>query len=243
KGQKLGGYLYIPDGKGPFPTVIICHGLSTSKEAHNVTQVAPLLVPNGFLVFAFDFHGHGESEGEFEDVTITQGIDDLNCAIEYIIEQPLVDISRIGLFGASFGGIISIYITARDKRIKVLSLRAPLIDYKKSLENRKEIFDSWKEKGYRIYESWSGPKKLNYSYALDAMKYNELVDAEKIKVPTLMVVGTEDSIVVPELAEKFHQALVCEKKMIWLKGEKHNWSAEAKKKGFNEIANWFKKYL
>ncbi|MEM2970464.1 MAG: alpha/beta hydrolase, partial [Candidatus Bathyarchaeia archaeon] len=97
KKQKLCGVLYLPNRGGPFPIVIVCHGLSTSKESKNTTMTYPEMVKNHIAVFAFDFSGHGESEGKFENVTISQAIDDLKSALEFIENKDFIDKEKIGL--------------------------------------------------------------------------------------------------------------------------------------------------
>ena len=247
KEQKLAGVLYLPDMSGQLPTIIFCHGLGTSNKSSSATQFIKLIIEEGFAVLAFDFHGHGESEGEFSEVTITQGIDDLKSAIGFAIKQPEIDSSRIGVLGSSFGGAVAINTALRDDRIKVLGLKAPVINYEKSLESRKELTKSWKETGYRVCNTWrhgkEGEEKIKWSYALDAVKNNVIPHAKELKIPIIIVVGTEDRSVVPEAAKEFYDNLECDKKIFWLQGAGHNWGDKEKKEGLAKITEWFKKHL
>ena len=85
KGQRLVGVLHIPSGKGPFPIVIICHGLGgTAKDSKNRIQLSKNLNKEKIAAFRFDFNGHGESQGRFADVTVSKGIDDLKSAIKFL---------------------------------------------------------------------------------------------------------------------------------------------------------------
>jgi cephalosporin-C deacetylase-like acetyl esterase len=203
KNQKLCGILYLPDKKGSFPVVIVCHGLSTSKESRNTTMTYPELIKNGIAVFAFDFSGHGKSEGKFENITISQAIDDLKSALNYIENKDFIDKKKIGLLGSSFGGITSIFVAAKDKRIKVLALKSPVTDFKYSAYKRKDI-KQWKEEGYIMYHSaYQGNIKLNYSYYSDGIKYNAIKIAKRIKIPTLVVVGDKDITVFSAKVKEF----------------------------------------
>ena len=62
----LVGYLFKPDGDGPFPAVIWNHGSEQdpggSQEFDGIAQV---FVPAGFVVFAPVRRGHVGSEGQY----------------------------------------------------------------------------------------------------------------------------------------------------------------------------------
>jgi len=244
KKQKLCGVIYVPDGNSPFPVLVVCHGLSSLKESTNTTMTYPELSKNKIAVFAFDFSGHGESEGKFEDVTISQAIDDLNCALNFIEKKDFINKEKIGLLGSSFGGITSIFVTIRDKRIKVLALKAPLSDFKYSIDKRRNIKE-WKEKGYMMYHNgYHGLLRLSYSYYLDGIKYNAIKVAKEIKVPTLVVVGDKDVTVFSDKVKEFFDSLECEKEFHWIKGARHHFfTDEEKKELFEYINNWFIKWL
>jgi hypothetical protein len=217
KKQKLCGILYLPSGKGPFPVVIVCHGLSTSKESRNTTMTYPELIKNGIAVFAFDFSGHGESEGKFENVTISQAIDDLKCALNYIEKKTFIDKEKIGLLGSSFGGITSIFVTSKDKRIKVLALKAPIIDFRYAQGKERNI-KKWKKNGFIMHESGlHGSVRLNYSYYDDGIRYNVIKIAKRIKVPTLVVVGDKDTTVFSVKVKEFLIYLIVKKNFILLR--------------------------
>src|SRR3990167_1508754 len=74
QGQKLVGILNIPKGKPPFPAVIICHGLSSSKDSGYRKKINQFLEQFKIVALRFDLAGHGESQGKFAEVTVSQGI-------------------------------------------------------------------------------------------------------------------------------------------------------------------------
>lgn len=241
--QKLCGIIFIPDGDGPFPVVIACHGLASSKELSSLTMAYPQLIKNKIAVFAFDFSGHGESNGKFEDVTISQAVDDLRCALNYIEKRNFINKEKIGLLGSSFGGITSIFVSAEDKRIKVLALKAPLIDFKFS-GNRTKNVKEWRKKGYIVYHSKHfGDMRLGYPFYLDGIKYNAIKIAKKIKVPTLVVVGDKDITVFSRKVKEFFDSLRCKKEIHLIKGAKHHFTEKESKQLFNYFITWFIKNL
>jgi pimeloyl-ACP methyl ester carboxylesterase len=95
-GQLVGDF-YIPEAAPPFPTVLLCHGLSSCKE--NYADIAQLLQQEGFAVLAYDCRGHGESGGALDGAAWR----DVETVLGYCRQHPRVDAKRIGLLGSSMG--------------------------------------------------------------------------------------------------------------------------------------------
>src|SRR5438445_1856989 len=71
-GLTLSGFLFKPDGPGPFPAIVWNHG--SEKNPGGGPQfgtVAGIFVPHGYVVFAPVRRGHQMSEGSY----ITDQID------------------------------------------------------------------------------------------------------------------------------------------------------------------------
>src|SRR5437762_10912485 len=62
----LEGFLFKPDGPGPFPALIWNHGSEQHPErGMQFDGVARIFVPAGYVVFAPVRRGHGSSEGAY----------------------------------------------------------------------------------------------------------------------------------------------------------------------------------
>ncbi len=135
--------LYLPEGKGPFPGVLMPIGHSTNgKAADYVQRGAILLAKNGLAVLTYDPIGQGERRqlldrqgkaaipGSTTEHTLT-GIGALlvgqNTAtyriwdgirsLDYLVSRPEIDATRIGCTGCSGGGTETSYLMALDERI------------------------------------------------------------------------------------------------------------------------------
>ena len=101
----------VPDGKGPFPTVILVHGGSWGR-GNKRTYVTPLFDPltaAGYVWFSIDYR----QTPEFQFPAPT---DDLVNAIEWVrahADEYKVDTSRLALIGESAGGQMVGYVGAR----------------------------------------------------------------------------------------------------------------------------------
>lgn len=127
-GLKQYGFINVPKGEGPFPVVFVLHGHVTPSRYNTplgyTTRYADALARAGFLVVHPDYRAHGRSEGSESDDNLFRtgyAIDVLNL-IAHVKRLPNVDASRIGLFGHSMGGGISLRVLAVSKDIKAAVL-------------------------------------------------------------------------------------------------------------------------
>jgi cephalosporin-C deacetylase-like acetyl esterase len=135
--------LYLPDGKGPFPGVLMPIGHSANgKAADYIQRGAILLAKNGMAVLAYDPIGQGErrqlldargkpaiasstNEHSLTGVgalltgtsTATYRIWDGIRSLDYLCSRPEIDAKKIGCTGCSGGGTLTSYLMALDDRI------------------------------------------------------------------------------------------------------------------------------
>jgi carboxymethylenebutenolidase len=132
----LVGYVFKPEGPGPFPAILWNHGSEPNPDAGlQFDTVANYFVPAGYVVFAPMRRGHGASEGTYIvrilDLTRrVQGVDGANremvrlmdseqlddqlAGLSYLKSLPYVDGSRLVVAGCSYGGIESLLAAERD---------------------------------------------------------------------------------------------------------------------------------
>ena len=195
KGDRLCGIILNPSGSQDKPIIILAHGFSTTKNTNTWTALAPRLAEHAISTFRFDFYGHGESEGKFEDITISEAVDDILQAIKYLKSQGY---KKIGLVGSSFGGIASIMAASKTDDLYLLALKSPVSNYEeKSIATQSEgELEDWKEKGYRYYVSGDGTRlRLNYTFYQDFKNNDGYEAAPKINIPTLIIHGDADESV------------------------------------------------
>jgi pimeloyl-ACP methyl ester carboxylesterase len=195
KGVKLCGVL---SGDSTEHVIVIAHGLGSGKDRRTAATLEKRLNP-GIATFRFDFFGHGESEGQWEDITVSEAVDDILCAIEFLKKKGF---TKIGLVGSSFGGIASIIAASKSDDLYVLALKCPVSDYVIKLMGYD--LDKWKKQGHIVY--YHG-QKLKYSFAEDAMKLDAYSAAKNIKIPVLVVHGDKDVTVPVEHSHKLAEFL------------------------------------
>ncbi|MBC7233546.1 MAG: alpha/beta hydrolase [Chloroflexi bacterium] len=111
---RLAAHFYLPEGTEPFPTVVLCHGITSCKE--NYADIAQFLQQEGFAVLAYDCRGHGESEGALDG----QAWQDVGTVLDYLDARPEVDKRRIALVGASMGAHNALYAAAEYPSVRTV---------------------------------------------------------------------------------------------------------------------------
>ncbi len=224
-GDKLCGIISNPAEDKNKPLIIMLHGFTADKKSKKWVALQKVFDNQNISSFRFDAYGHGESDGNFEDITITEAIDDILYAIQYLKAQGY---TRLGLLGASFGGLASIIAASQTRDLLALALIAPVSDYEEVERKRKtpEEMVLWEERGFSFAHRKNGEKlKLNYTFFEDA-KNNLAYDvAAKISIPTLIVHGDMD-ITVPVAQSKKTAELIPQCDLVIVQGADHFFSEE-----------------
>ena len=149
-GLKIYALLTIPIGEKPlhgFPAILFNHGYiapATYQTAPVTGQYASYvasLANQGFIVLKPDYRGNGNSEGKPQQAYISPGyvVDDLN-ALSSLKKYPLVDGERVGIWGHSMGGFITLDDLVIIKNIKAVVIWSGVVG------SFPEILNWWKER-------------------------------------------------------------------------------------------------
>jgi uncharacterized protein len=129
-GIKIGATLTMPNGRGPFPAVVLITGSGQQDRDESLLGHKPFLVladyltRKGFAVLRSDDRGIGKSGGVFLTSTNADFANDTEAAIAYFKTRREIDPKRIGLIGHSGGGIIAPMVAARDRDVAFIVLMA-----------------------------------------------------------------------------------------------------------------------
>ncbi len=101
-GVKLSTIIYLPEGKGPWPVVLV----RTPYGKASQTRLNGAWTKQGFAFVAQDCRGTFKSEGKYRPFVDDQA--DGYDTVEWIAKQPWSN-GRVGMFGASAMGIAANY--------------------------------------------------------------------------------------------------------------------------------------
>ena len=128
---ELESRLDVPLGESRPPCVLFCHPDPRHGGAMDnliLEKVNENLLKNGIATLRFNFRGVGNSTGEFTGGK-SEGTDIISI-VEFLSTHTLIDGSRIGIFGYSFGAWMALEATLATSKIKsVVSVACPQRSY------------------------------------------------------------------------------------------------------------------
>ena len=119
EGVTLRGWLYLPDrATRAVPTVVMSHGFSAVKEMY-LDKYAETFAEVGLGALVFDNRNLGASDGEpRQEIDPWAQVRDYRHAITFACTLPEVDRNRIGIWGHSMGGQLTLRAMVISKDIK-----------------------------------------------------------------------------------------------------------------------------
>ncbi len=129
-GIRLAATLTIPQGKGPFPAVLLITGSGPQDRDETLMGHKPFLVladyltRHGIAVLRADDRGVAKSGGNFATATTADFATDAEAGVAYLKTRPEVAAHRIGLVGHSEGGMIAPMVAARNGDIAFIVMMA-----------------------------------------------------------------------------------------------------------------------
>ena len=128
----LAGTLTLPEGKGPFPAVILISGSGAQNRDEALMGHKPFLViadwltRKGIAVLRYDDRGVGKSQGNYATATSADLATDTEAALLFLLGNPAINKKAIGLMGHSEGGLIAPIVAAENKVTAfIVSLAGP----------------------------------------------------------------------------------------------------------------------
>ncbi len=129
-GVKLAGVLTLPEGKGPFPAVVMITGSGAQDRDETILGHKPFavisdrLTRDGVAVLRMDDRGFGKSTGDFGSATDDDFAADTAADVAFLRTRPDIDPKRMGLIGHSEGGIVAPKVAAKDPKLAFIVLLA-----------------------------------------------------------------------------------------------------------------------
>jgi len=245
-GESLKMDASIPDGKGPFPTVILVHGggWQSGDKAFNFKQIFEPLSKAGFAWFSVNYRLAPKH-------VYPAAIDDVVEAIKYVrahAQQYKVDSKRIAISGESAGGHIVAMIGARYGRelgIAAVVPFYPATNFVALVEGQDKT-----ERAVRGVTQFVGVSEINDEARKRLREASPITYVHPGMPPYLFVHGTEDQLCnfrqSQTMCEKMKQAgNSCE--IYALKGAPHwlaRWEDHPEWEGYKQkVVDWLRQTM
>jgi uncharacterized protein len=139
EGLTITGVMQIPEGEGPFPVILLNHGFfsrSVYSSGDGTDRASAFLAEHGYITLASDYRSWGRSDtGEsfFYSGLVIDVINLINAISS--IEQA--DPDRIGMWGHSMGGGVTMKVLTIDSRVSAAVLYSPVS------ADQVDVIDRW----------------------------------------------------------------------------------------------------
>lgn len=202
-GVTVGSMLLKPPGyrQGEkYPTIAYVHGGPVGQDGFDFDYMSQALAAQGYLVVNPNYRGSSGRGHEFSRAIYADWgnleIQDIHAVMDHLVEEGLSDPERLGIGGWSYGGINTNYAIATDTRFAAAVSGA-------SVSN---IIAGYGTDHYiRQYENEMGlPWESMEAYIKSSYPF---LHADRIKTPTLFMVGEKDMNVPLINSEQMYQAL------------------------------------
>lgn len=203
EGLTVGGLLYWPNGKPrnqKLPLILWIHGGPVAQDEYDFDLTPQMLAAKGYAVACINYRGsNGRGYAFAKAISGDWGnkeVVDLLAGVDYLVKTGAADPNRLGIGGWSYGGILTDYTTATDPRFKAAAsgagsaLQLSMYGVDQYIQQYElELGVPWKNVG-----KWM---KISYPF----------FHVDKIKTPTLYMVGQNDFNVPAVGSEQMYQAL------------------------------------
>jgi dipeptidyl aminopeptidase/acylaminoacyl peptidase len=183
-----------------YPLLLRIHGGPNGQDEHSFHFEREVFAANGYVVLAVNYRGSNGRGNAFQKAIFAdwggKEVVDLLGAMDAIQKMPWVDSQRLGIGGWSYGGISTNYTIAQDTRFKAAISGA-------GSSNQLAIYGT--DQYITQYENELGPPWKNPDVWIK-VSY-PFFKADRIKTPTLFLVGQDDFNVPLAGSEQMYQAL------------------------------------
>ncbi|HEY2067690.1 MAG TPA: alpha/beta fold hydrolase [Gemmatimonadaceae bacterium] len=190
-GMTIPAYLFAPlskRGPGGHAAMVWVHGGVHGDWTQAMFPFVREAVQRGYVIITPDYRGstgHGAAHYEAIDYGGKE-VDDVISAVDYLATLPYVDMNRLGIMGWSHGGFITSHTLFRDEHpFKAGAAIVPVTNLVFRL--------SYKGPSYQDdFAAEEGIQGLPFEKRAEYIKRSPVFHAEKLKVPMLVHVATND---------------------------------------------------
>ncbi len=214
--------LFYLENHQPKKIVIFCHGYKGYKDWGAWNLVAKKFANQNVFFVKMSFSHNGgtiDHPIDFPDLeafgnnNFTIELDDLKSVIDWLTQyeniKNEIDIQNISLIGHSRGGGIVLIKASEDIRIKKVITWAGVSDYGSKFPNGDSL-KIWKDKGVSFVTNARTHQEMPHYYQFytnfkeNEDRLNIKTAIEKLKIPFLIIHGTNDETVSVEEAKNMH---------------------------------------
>ena len=188
-GDMIQGWLAVPDGEGPFPTVLETHGGPTSVRSSRFSPRGQSWLDHGFAFFTLNYHGSITFGKDFEkSIWGNLGdleIQDMAAVYKWLVENKIAQPDAVLLTGESYGGYLTLQALGRRPELWAGGMaEIAIADWKIMYEDEAESL-----RGYLRALFGGEPDEVPEAIR----KSSPITYAENIRAPIQVIQGENDT--------------------------------------------------
>jgi len=188
-GDEIQGWVALPEGEGPFPTILHTHGGPTSVQTNMYSPSTQAWLDHGFAFCSVNYHGSVTFGKKFEkSIWGNLGdleVQDMASAYHWLTENNIAKPDSVLLTGGSYGGYLTLQALGRRPELWAGGMALVAIaDWKTMYEDEADSL-----RGYQRALFGGSPEETPEA----TRKSSPITYAEQIKAPIFVIQGENDT--------------------------------------------------
>jgi len=203
-GMEIDGVVTKPvnfDGTHKVPFLLNPHGGPTGASLLSFNTTEQVMAANGYMVLQPNFRGSTGRGEKFATANQNDWGDgdykDDMSGVQAIVDKGWADAERLGAFGWSYGGYMTMWIDTQTDRFKAISPGAGLPD----------LYSMYSQTDIHRYLTMFLGMKAPWDNFQEYWDHSPMKYVSNVKTPTMILHGQADTRVPIAQAEEFYQAL------------------------------------
>lgn len=188
-GATIQAWLAVPDGDGPFPTIVNVHGGPTAVQTETFSPGAQTWLDHGFAWMSVNYRGSTTFGRDFERAILGmlghREVDDMAAAVQWLIDNGVAQQDAILVSGGSYGGYLTLQSMGKRPDLWAGGMGIVAIaDWALMYEDQAETL-----RGYQRSLFGGTPDELPEQHRASS----PITYAEDIAAPLLVIQGSNDT--------------------------------------------------
>jgi dipeptidyl aminopeptidase/acylaminoacyl peptidase len=213
-GQEIQGWLAVPEGEGPFPTVLETHGGPTYVQLEVFSPSSQMWLDHGFAYASINYRGSTTFGRAFEKKIYGDlghwEVEDIVAAREWLVRTGVARGEAVFLTGWSYGGYLTLQSMGMRPNLWAGGMAGVVVaDWVSQFEDESELL-----RGYDLALFGGPPSEKRASYE----RASPITYVGDLSRPVLIIQGRNDTRDPPrqvELYESKARALGKEVRVHW----------------------------